>query len=56
MRWRRRTQSQPIDVSTLPASKVTEVSAVALLNARSAIVVTLFGMVIDVRALALLNA
>jgi len=43
-------------VSTLPDSKVTEVSAVALLNANGAIVVTLFGMVIEVRALALLNA
>jgi hypothetical protein len=39
----------------LPA-KVIDSNAVALLNARVAIEVTLFGMVICVRALALLNA
>ena len=34
----------PIEVSTLPAVKVTEVSAVALKNAESSIEVTVFGI------------
>ena len=40
--------SSPIDFSTLPASKVTEVSEVTLWNAPLPIEVTLFGMVIEV--------
>ena len=43
----------PIEASTLSASNVTEVSAVALPNAVSPIEVTLFGMVIEVSAVAL---
>ena len=42
-------------VGALPA-KATEVSEVAWLNAKSAIVATLFGMVIEVSEVALLNA
>ena len=47
-----RKASVPTVVCALP-SKVTEVSAVALSNAYSPIEVTLFGMIIEVRALAL---
>ena len=43
-------------MSTLPASKVTEVSAVAALNACLPIEVTLFGMVIEVSEMAKPNA
>ena len=46
----------PIEVRALPDAKVTVLRAVVPLNAESPIEVTLFGMIIEVRALVLLNA